>query len=96
MPRAMPPRFVVEVVSPGNTDSENYQRDYLWKRQQYQDWGIPEYWIIDPQRAQVTVLVLVGGIYQEKVYRGDAQICSVEFPELIVTTDELLNGLQDS
>ena len=30
---ALPPRFVVEVVSPGNLDSENYQREYLWKRQ---------------------------------------------------------------
>ena len=63
---ALPPRFVVEVVSPGNPDSENYKRDYLWKRQQYQDWGISEYWIIDPHQAQVTVLLLVNDTYHEK------------------------------
>ena len=79
------------MVSPGNTDSENYQRDYLWKRQQYQDWKTPEYWIVDPHRAQVTVLVLMNGVYQEKTYRGSKLIGSVEFPELDITVDELLD-----
>ena len=88
---SLPPRFIVEVVSPGNTDSENYQWDYLWKRQQYQDWNIPEYWIVDPHRAQVTVLVLVNGSYQEKVYSGSKLIRSVEFPELDITVEELLD-----
>ena len=88
---SLPPRFIVEVVSPGNTDSENYQRDYFWKRQQYQDWNIPEYWIVDPHRAQVTVLVLVNGVYQEKIYSGAKLIGSVEFPELDITVDELLD-----
>jgi Uma2 family endonuclease len=87
-----PPRFVAEVVSPGNAESENYQRDYIWKRQQYQDWQIPEYWIIDPHRARVTALLLVEGIYQERMYCGDEPINSVEFPELDVTAQELLNA----
>jgi Uma2 family endonuclease len=87
-----PPRFVAEVVSPGNAESENYQRDYIWKRQQYQDWQIPEYWIIDPHRARVTVLVLVEGVYQERIYSGDEPISSVELPELDVTAQELLNA----
>ena len=87
---ALPPRFVAEVVSPGNADSENYQRDYTWKRQQYQDWGIPEYWIIDPYRAQVTVLCLVKGNYQAKTYQGTTPIRSLEFPQLQVTAAQLL------
>ena len=87
-----PPRFVAEVVSPGDTKSENYQRDYLWKRQQYQDWQIPEYWIIDPHRAKVAVLVLIDGVYQERTYSGNASVSSVEFPELDVTAQELLNA----
>lgn len=89
---ALPPRFVVEVVSPDDVDSENYQRDYIWKRQQYQDWCIPEYWTIDLHQAQVTVLVLVDKVYQEKCYRGDEQVCSEAFPELDVTANELLNA----
>ena len=30
----VPPLFVAEVVSPGEDNSDNYQRDYVWKRQQ--------------------------------------------------------------
>lgn len=40
---AAPPAFVAEMVSPGNESSDSYLRDYVWKRQQYQEWGIPEY-----------------------------------------------------
>lgn len=88
---SLPPRFVVEVVSPGNPDTDNYKRDYVWKRQQYQDWGIPEYWIADPHRSQVTVLSLVDDIYQEKTYRGSEAINSREFPDLVLTADALLS-----
>lgn len=87
-----PPLFVAEVVSPGPDSSSNYKRDYVWKRQQYQEWRIPEYWIIDPHRDQVTVLLLVDGLYQEKVYRGDRQIESAVFPELKATAQTVLTG----
>jgi Uma2 family endonuclease len=43
-----PPRLVVEVVSPGKKDRD---RDYIAKRQQYAERGIPEYWLIDPENA---------------------------------------------
>lgn len=87
---SLPPRFVAEVVSPGNSDTDNYKRDYVWKRQQYQDWGIPEYWILDPHRLQVTVLILIDGIYQEKIYQGSTPIASTEFSELVIAADDLL------
>ncbi len=87
-----PPLFVAEVVSPGPDSSSNYKRDYVWKRQQYQEWRIPEYWIIDPHRDQVTVLILVDGLYQERVYRGDSQIESAVFPELKAVAKDVLTG----
>ena len=89
------PRFVAEVVSPGAKSSENYQRDYVWKRQQYQDWQIPEYWIIDPHREQVTVLTLVEGIYQESVFVGNKHIASVAFPNINIVVDSLILGRID-
>lgn len=87
-----PPGFVAEVVSPGNEASDSYLRDYVWKRQQYQEWGIPEYWIIDPHRLQITVLTLADKTYQETVYKGDAQISSTAFPTLKLTATQLLSG----
>lgn len=40
-----PPQLVIEVVSPGK---KNRDRDYRYKRSQYQARGISEYWIVDP------------------------------------------------
>ncbi|PZO14786.1 MAG: hypothetical protein DCF25_14550 [Leptolyngbya foveolarum] len=88
----LPPVFVAEVVSPGPESSENYQRDYVWKREQYEAWQIPEYWILDPHQEKVTVYVLCEGIYKGAVYTGDRQIVSTIFPELVTTADGLLTG----
>jgi len=64
-----PPSLVVEVVSPGQ---ENIDRDYRFKRSQYESRGIPEYWIVDPMVEQITILTWVRGLYEEKVYKtGD-------------------------
>jgi Uma2 family endonuclease len=68
-----PPQMVVEVVSPGQ---ENQQRDYRYKRSQYQARGISEYWIIDPIQQQITIFSLVTGLYEQAIFTGDMVICS--------------------
>ena len=45
-----PPRLVVEVVLPGK---EAIDRDYRYKRSQYEARGIAEYWIVDPMAQRV-------------------------------------------
>ncbi len=50
--------LVMEVVS------EDRARDLVTKRADYAEAGIPEYWIVDPCIATVSVLVLEGGSYQ--------------------------------
>ncbi|MEO0768788.1 MAG: Uma2 family endonuclease [Cyanobacteria bacterium J06649_4] len=87
-----PPRFVAEVVSPGGETSQNYLRDYVWKRQQYEEWQIPEYWIIDPHRAQITVLTLVDESYQEAIYKTSEKIVSTVFPTMQLTPTQLFTG----
>ncbi|MGB3788684.1 MAG: Uma2 family endonuclease, partial [Phormidesmis sp.] len=88
-----PPLFVAETVSPGGENSTHYKRDYIWKRQQYEEWRIPEYWIVDRHRAKITVLVLVDGRYQESVYTGKDKITSTIFPELTVMAEDCLSGV---
>ncbi len=51
--------LVMEVVSP-----DNPQHDYKTKRQEYARAGIPEYWIVDPQKQLITVLELQGKRYR--------------------------------
>jgi Uma2 family endonuclease len=74
-----PPQLVVEVVSPGK---KNADRDYRYKRSQYQARGVAEYWIIDPIQQRITVLSLVEGLYEEAVFEGDAAIASSLLPPL--------------
>jgi len=88
-----PPQLAVEVVSPyRNQGDDNYQRDYIEKRQQYQERGIPEYWIVDPQAKIVTVLLLVNGKYQSTEFTGSQQIVSRTFPELKLTAAQVLSA----
>ncbi|MGD1899214.1 MAG: Uma2 family endonuclease [Phormidesmis sp.] len=86
------PAFVAEVVSPGSESSENYLRDYVWKRKQYERWQIPEYWIIDPHQKQVTVLTLVDGKYRDTVYVGRTALRSSVFPAIELVADDLVVG----
>ncbi|MEL6160662.1 MAG: Uma2 family endonuclease [Cyanobacteria bacterium J06627_32] len=69
-----PPRLVVEVVSPGKKNSD---RDYRYKKSQYEARGIEEYWIVDPIAQKVTVFSLVEGLYEARVFEGNAAIESV-------------------
>lgn len=87
-----PPLLVAEIISPGSKRSENYRRDYDWKRQQYEWWQIPEYWIIDRHRNQVVVFTLHNDTYQEQQYRGPDIVSSLIFPTLQLSADRLLSG----
>ncbi|MEM8503902.1 MAG: Uma2 family endonuclease [Cyanobacteria bacterium P01_D01_bin.1] len=89
---APPPLLVAEIVSPGSERAENYRRDYEWKRQQYEWWQIPEYWIIDRHRQQVVLFVLKEGACEENYHRELNTIESSVFPTLQITADSLLSG----
>ena len=86
-------RLAVEVVS------TNWRDDYLTKLRDYEEIGIPEYWIVDylglggkryigdPKRPTLSVYELVDGEYQLKQFREDDRIESPTFPELSLTAE---------
>jgi Uma2 family endonuclease len=83
----IPPLLVVEIVSPGELQRD---RDYIAKRIQYQDCGIPEYWIVDPQIQTILVLELNSKIYTELGnFSGSDRIISPQFKELNLTAAQL-------
>ncbi|MEA5465338.1 Uma2 family endonuclease [Leptothoe sp. PORK10 BA2] len=82
-----PPLLVVEVVSPG---AENSRRDYVEKRNQYEWRGIPEYWILDPIKEQVSVLSLSDSGYEEGIFVGDELIKSPTFRDWTMTAAAML------
>ena len=81
------PALVVEVVSPGKV---NEDRDYRYKRSEYAARGIPEYWIVDPGIARVTVIKLVDGLYEEVFFEGKDGIASEVLPALKLTATQVL------
>jgi len=85
---AMPvPRLVAEVVSPGD---DNHQRDYEAKRNQYQQRGIPEYWLLNPETQTIEVLELKDGQYGEfGKFQGSTLIQSPQFKALPFTAEQI-------
>ena len=79
------PFLIVEIASP-----ESKKRDYRFKRSEYAALEVPEYWIVDPQENQVTVLVLNEGLYEETVFTNGEKVVSSIFPELELTVREIL------
>lgn len=87
-----PPLLIIEVVSPGELQRD---RDYIAKRMQYQDCGIPEYWIVDPQLATVLVLQLTETTYIEVgTFSGSDRIHSPQFTNLNFTAADIFTASQ--
>lgn len=86
------PDLIVEVVSPGDVGSTNYQRDYVEKPHEYAARGIPEFWRVDPSREVVTVLTLDDGVYRARDFRGDDRIISRRFSDLQLTAAQILRA----
>jgi len=66
--------LVMEVVS---NDPESRRRDFEQKPLDYAQCHIPEYWVVDPQEKQITVLTLDGNSYATRgVFGVDEQATS--------------------
>jgi Uma2 family endonuclease len=96
------PLLVVEVASSTKTDKQSRDdlrsvedhRDDKEKRSEYAARSIPEYWIIDPDRAIVCILTLAGKQYQEVNFSGNQLIVSSTFPKLNLTAEQILSAGQ--
>jgi Uma2 family endonuclease len=77
--------LVIEVISPSTKNI-----DYRAKRTEYAARDIPEYWIIDPLEAKVSVLINSDGWYDVTEFYGDELIISPTFPELQLTPNKIL------
>jgi Uma2 family endonuclease len=86
------PALVVEVVSPGKPGSNNYDRDYVEKPNEYALRGIPEFWQVDPDRAVVKVLTLQDGAYQSRQFRAADRVVSPILPNFSLTAQQVLNA----
>ncbi len=89
--------LIVEAVS-----ESTWTQDYREKVREYQQKGISEYWLVDPDPfgaakyigspkcPTVSIYALVNGGYQVQRFQGDAAIASFVFPELTLTAAQIL------
>ncbi|BAU06058.1 Uma2 family endonuclease [Fischerella sp. NIES-3754] len=92
--------LVIEVVS------TNWRDDYYLKLADYEEMGIPEYWIVDyaalgarkfignPKQPTFSVYQLIDGEYQVSQFRGSEKILSATFPELKLTAEQVFHAGQ--
>jgi Uma2 family endonuclease len=83
-----PADLVAEVVSLGGRN-----RDRIEKRDLYEQHGVNEYWIIDPEPETVEVLALVNGRYElvHRRHHGE-KAASRLLPGFEVSVDYLFRG----
>ncbi|MBD2178564.1 Uma2 family endonuclease [Pseudanabaena sp. FACHB-1998] len=90
--------IAVEVVS------TNWRVDYLTKVKDYEEIGIPEYWVVDylglggrrfignPKQPTIFIYQLVDGEYQVTSFQGDDRLVSPTFPELNLTANQVFQA----
>ena len=82
------PDFIIEIVSPGNPED-----DYIRKLYYYRNYGVREYWIVDPRRKMVTVNYFEGSMLNIQ-YSFDSTIKVNIYDDLLINFSdiaELLN-----
>jgi Uma2 family endonuclease len=82
-----PPLIVVEVVSESTKTT-----DYRAKRAEYSILDIPEYWIVDPLLAKITIFTLDDGWYEPVEFLGGDLIQSPTFPSVQLSFGSVSTG----
>jgi len=80
--------LVMEVVSPGTR-----RTDCLIKLREYAQAGIPEYWLVDPESATITLHVLSGASYgQPAVGRAGDRLSSPALPGFDLAVSDVFSA----
>lgn len=82
-----PPLLVVEIVSPGSRKT-----DYATKQKEYQQSGVPEYWIVDLKQQKVSVLTLIDGEYQATEFNITQGIISPTLTALSLSVQQVMSA----
>ena len=79
------PDLVLEVLSPGSVT-----RDLVEKRALYTQYGVKEYWIVDPLQTSIEVQALEGNTYSVHASaKGEGRVESALLPGLVVGLGEV-------
>jgi Uma2 family endonuclease len=82
-----PPDLVVEILSPSTRD-----RDQQLKRKLYANYGVREYWLVDPDAGSIEILELgTDPTVPLGTFTGGASIVSRLIPGLSISGDQVMS-----
>ena len=81
------PDFIIEIVSPSNLSD-----DYIKKAYYYENYGVQEYWIVDPKRKTITVNYFEGNIVSVQ-YPFDSTIKVNIYDDLFINFSDIADLL---
>ena len=85
--------LIAEVV---DSDADAKTRDFVEKRLDYAEAGVPEYWVIDPSDETVLQLRLADGRYEEVGTFGIGEtVASTAIPDFSVDLAEMFDGVAE-
>jgi Uma2 family endonuclease len=82
-----PPDLIVEIISPSSKIMDRIRKAAL-----YADSGVPEYWLVDPEKRDFQLLTLEQGQY-EPAEAVDGRFHSTVIPGLVVDPTTLFAGV---
>ena len=81
------PEIVIEVVSP-----RSVKRDYEDKPAEYLDFGVREYWIVDPMKQQMTAMVRHAGRWETRVVKPPQKYSTYLLPGFTLNLKRVLSA----
>ena len=84
------PDLSIEIVSPG---AENEKRDRVAKRRLYGQYGVKEYWVVDPFSRTVDIYHLRGNsLRPQATYREGDVLVSLLLPSFSCKVEDIFRG----
>ncbi len=79
------PDLLIEIISKNSA-----QRDRIIKRRLYERYGVKEYWLVDPDKKEIEVLILQEGRYQiYGVFKSQDTLSSLVLKDLHFEVEEV-------
>ena len=82
-----PPDLVIEILSESHPERDTVRKLAIYGRH-----GVPEYWIVDPERDRIEVFVLEGGALVRRAIHESGELRSlVALPGFAAPLDEIFS-----
>jgi len=84
----IPPTLIIECVSPGHE-----KHDDRTKRRWYAEFGVRNYWLLDPFKRTLKCLIYRDGAFHDDTAgQGNDELCPSLFPGLVLHLGEIWNA----